>query len=309
MLSRREIARRKQSQARIIGMGILAILFGIITIFQEPLTTTFEKLDGTYDNIENNCEIRFIDVGQGDACLVVSDGYNILIDGGDNNKGTIVKDYLQNLDITKIDMIIATHPHADHIGGLDYVIDNFEVERVLMPEIPEKTLPTTITFYDFLEAMDNKGITPEFPEPNDVYTFGRGEFVILDTYEEYNNLNDYSIVAKFTYDDNISTLFTGDCEDHKEEDLLLNYRFSDFDSDILKVGHHGSSSSTTIEFYDAVDPQVCIISCGLDNRYGHPHEITLKTIATNNAQLYRTDLHGHITVSLGDNGLDITTEK
>lgn len=293
----------------IIVVLLLAMFLTEKFELNKKLTNVINVMDGVADEIEGSCEIRFIDVGQGDACLVVSDGYNILIDGGDNNKGSIVEDYLKILDITKIDMIIATHPHADHIGGLDHIIDNFEVGRVLMPEIPEKTLPTTITFYDFLEAMENKGITPEFPQPNDVYKFGKGEFVILDAYEEYNNLNDYSIVTKFTYDGNITTLFTGDCEEHKEEDLLLNYRLQDLKSDILKVGHHGSSSSTTIEFYEQVDPLFCVISCGTDNRYGHPHDITLKTIASNDATIFRTDLQGHITMNLAEDGIYVTTQK
>lgn len=305
----------KIKSSGLIGIVVIILAISIVIFLNRDgyidnnVTNTINSINLDTNNVDLVCELRFIDVGQGDACLVISDGYNILIDGGDNNKSSVVEEYLKYLGITTLDMIIATHPHADHIGGLDHVINNFEVKRVLMPDIPDETLPTTITFYDFLDSMDNAGITPEFPQPNDVYKFGKGEFVILDTYEKYNNLNDYSIVTKFTYDNNISTLFTGDCEEHKEEDLLLNYRFSDFESDILKVGHHGSSSSTTEEFYKAVDPDICVISCGINNKYNHPHDITLETISSNNAKVYRTDLQGNITIGIDIDGVYVTTER
>lgn len=262
-----------------------------------------EKITGT----DYDMQVHFIDVGQGDSALIVSDGNVILIDAGENDKGKTVVDYIKKLGITKIDMLISTHPHSDHMGGLDTVINTFEIGKIVMPKLQDSIVPTTKTYTGFLTAVAEKGLKITPAKPGEEYTFGKGLLKILGPVGEFESLNDSSVLAKFTYDNN-SFLFTGDMEKTAEKATLLEKNI-DLKADVLKVAHHGSSTSTTKEFLKAVSPQYCIIPVGDDNSYNHPSSKTLDTIKPTSAKIYRTDYQGSIVFSITDGELSIDYEK
>ena len=240
-----------------------------------------------------NLKVHFIDVGQGDAIFIQKDGQNMLIDAGENQYGKVVCDYLKKNGVVKLDYVIGTHPHSDHIGGLDDVINTFDIGKVLLPKVSHSTK----TFEDVLLAIQKKGLKITTPMAGDAYDLGEAKWTILGPNNAtYDNLNDYSVVIKLEFENN-SFLFTGDAEKSSEEEILKG-NISPA-AEVLKVGHHGSVSSTTDDFLGKVSPKVAIISLAKDNSYGHPHKEILERLEENKIKIYRTDIHGTI-VAIGD---------
>ena len=316
------MAKKAQKKVNLVAVILLSICLAAYTLMYLserfhldgiPTLSQFRDfLDGKSTSLadipENtDCSVHFIDVGQGDCSLILSDGAAILIDAGENDKGGIVLDYLKKLGITKLDLVIGTHPHSDHIGGLDTVIEGVSVEKVLLPRIPDEIVPTTKTYTDLLTAVADNGLKVTAAKPGDSYTFGAGELTILGPNRAYDDLNNMSVVCRFDYGTN-SFLFTGDMETTAESDVLEQWG-DELPADVLKVGHHGSTTSTGKAFYRAVSPEYCVILVGDGNDYGHPHAKTLKTLSSNEAEIYRTDFQGSIVFSVIEDGLRISTEK
>jgi competence protein ComEC len=235
-----------------------------------------------------NLKIHFIDVGQGDSILIQQGDRFMLIDAGDNQYEQTVVNYLKQNNVSKLDYVIGTHPHADHIGGLDAVINAFDVEKIIMPGI----IHTTKTFEDVIVAIKNKGLKITTPNAGDTYTLGNAKFTIVaPNSSSYDNLNNYSVVLNLKHGSN-SFLFTGDAEDVSENEILnKNY---DIKADVLKVGHHGSNTSTSAEFLKAVNPKYAVIQVEKDNKYGHPHAEVIERLQQYNIEIYRNDLNGTI---------------
>jgi competence protein ComEC len=234
-------------------------------------------------------EVHFIDVGQGDSIYIKTSEQNILVDGGD--RGDTVLNYLRNKGVQTLDLVIGTHPHADHIGGLINVFKAMPVAEVIDPAV----VHTTKTFEDYLTIIDQKDIKFTEGRAGIVRNLGGGATmqVIHPSFPSSSNLNDASIVARVSFG-NVSFLLTGDANQSALSQILNSgYRI---DSTILKVGHHGSKSGTTQAFLDAVNPEIAIIMCGKNNSYGHPHEETLKKLNAANADIFRTDLHGTVVI-------------
>lgn len=241
------------------------------------------------DNIENNLFIHFIDVGQGDSTLIVFPNNEVaLIDAGTRAGRKEVVNYIKDKNIKKIDYLIGTHPHEDHIGGLPEVIRNFEIGKVYLPN---KTNNTAI-FEELLNEIKNHNL--KITEgTSGVSIIGNEdlEFMILAPSREYDSINDSSIVAKVVYKD-FSTIIMGDAEKESEADIIKEgYNLK---ADILRVGHHGSSTSSTKEFLDKVQPTYSVISLGNDNSYGHPHRETIESLDNIDSIILRTDLLGTI---------------
>lgn len=252
------------------------------------------------NNVDGSLSVHFIDVGQGD-CIYINQGeYNMLIDAGNNEDGEKLVSYLKSLNVNGFDYVIGTHPHEDHIGGMDDIINNFEIENYYMPD----KLSTTKTFEDVLDALDAKGLSYNVPKIDDEFKLGDATFKVIYSGDDTNDINDSSIVLKMTYGDN-SFLFTGDATSNVEE-IILN---KDIKSDVLKVAHHGSSYSSTTEFLDKVDPKYAIISVGTNNSYNHPASITLQKLSNRDITVYRTDLDGTIIFTSDGTNLSVQTKK
>ena len=231
--------------------------------------------------------IHIIDVGQGDSILLQTpNNKNILVDGGTDDSEHIVKSYLKKQKIKCIDYIIATHPDSDHIGGIDNIIKKFQVKSVYMPEQSTDSLD----YKNLLTACSAKDITINYLYKGDTLKIEDSiDLLVLSPsfIQNENNLN--SIVFKLDFKDK-SFLFTGDAELSNENDIINSFKLEDVD--FLKVGHHGSSSSTSVNFLNEITPDVAVISCGYKNQYGHPHRSTLDNLSNSGTTTYRTDLSG-----------------
>lgn len=250
--------------------------------------------------VQDAAVVHFIDVGQADAILIVSDNSSVLIDAGTNSSGEAVLNYIKALGINKIDYLIGTHPHEDHIGGLDTIINGLDIENILMPRHSSNTQ----TYEDVLIAAKDKGLKITAAKAGGSFTAGQCLFSILAPSGEYDNTNNYSIVLRMEVG-NISMLFTGDAESQSEARMLQEG--AQLKSDLIKIGHHGSDTSSSPEFLQAVSPRYAVISVGEDNPYGHPSAQTLKNLE--GVELYRTDLMGTITASTDGREISFSISK
>lgn len=261
---------------------------------------TAESAAGRED--EDNIKVHYINVGNADAILLQQGGFSMLIDAGENKNGKMVVEYIKNLGITKLDYLIGTHPHSDHIGGMDDVIYAFEIGQIIMPKVSH----TTKTYEEVLIAAKDKGHKITGAKSGQTYSLGNARAEILSPVKDkYENLNEYSVVLRVTYENN-SFLFTGDMEKYNEKELLqANVNLF---ADVLKVAHHGSSTSSTAAFLQAVNPKYGIISVGKDNDYGHPHTQILRRL-TSTMTVYRTDENGTITATGDGSSITIAAER
>lgn len=281
---------------------LLIFIITISVLFTATACTDLAVSEGENNTNEENLRVHFIDVGQGDAILIQNGNKSMLIDAGDNKYGQIVVDYLKDNGVSKLDYLIGTHPHADHIGGLDEVIKNLEIGTIIMPRLNHDTK----TYEDVLLAVQEKGLKINSPKIAEDYELGEVKWTILaPNSEEYESLNNYSVVVKLEYGNN-SFLFTGDAESLSEDEILNLHNGALTEIDVLKVGHHGSSSSTCDEFLEEVNPQIAIIQLGEDNSYGHPHQETIEKLENKRIEIYRNDLNGNI--MLTSDGDDINVE-
>ena len=247
--------------------------------------------------------VHFVDVGQGDGAIVVCDGKTLVIDGGTAENGAKMVEYLQNtLHVSKVDFVIGTHPHADHIGGLPDVIRACKVKKLYSPVDEFEAKP----FETMKRAADDKKLKITVPQAGQSFSLGRAKVEFLAPLGIYDNVNDLSLVVRITYGQT-AFLFMGDAERPSEYDMTDSGE--DLSATVLKVGHHGSNTSTSYVFLRQVMPAYAIISCGKDNAYGHPHEEVLSRLADEVAAVYRTDECG--TIVCRSNGAKVTvrTEK
>ena len=249
---------------------------------------------------EGELRVSFIDVGQGDSEFIeLPNGETLLIDAGTNETGADVVNYIESLGYSSIDYVVGTHPHEDHIGGLDDVIRTFDVESVYMPKVTADTK----TFEDVLDAVAEKGLSINTAKAGVTLVDGDGLSVkmLAPVLDEYDNTNDYSAVIRIVYDDT-SFIFMGDAEQYAESLIT-----GDVSADVLKVGHHGSSTSTGEAFLQRVSPSYAVISCGFDNSYGHPHIETMEKLGSLGIPVLRTDEMGTVVAESDGTEINIKT--
>lgn len=249
---------------------------------------------GAAMSVEGTLQLHFFDVGQGDAALIqFPDGRNALIDAGPNASADELLQYLRELGVSRIDYLIASHPHEDHIGGMDEVVNALAIGEIYMPRLASDLTPTTKAYERLLTAIQNKGLTIKRCRPlTDIIREEGTSLQVLSSDEAvHQDLNNSSAVVKLTFG-NCRVLFTGDIEAEAETALLEANR--DVAADLLKVGHHGSSTSTSEAFLQAVSPRFAVISCGRDNSYGHPNAQTLNRLKNAGAAVSRTDEEGTV---------------
>lgn len=262
---------------------------------QKENTTAVSKAKKT---VNGTLKVSYIDVGQADSILIQQGSKSMLIDAGNNEDSNTVKNYIFNQGITKLDYVIGTHPHEDHIGGMDYIINSFKIGKIYMP----KATSNTKTFRDVVSAIKAKGLKITAPVVGQTFKIGSATATILAPNSSgYEDLNNFSIVIRVTFGSN-SFMFDGDAEDVSENEMLA--KGLNVSADVLKVGHHGSSSSTTEAFLNKVNPKYAVISCGKDNSYGHPHKSTMDRLKAEGIKIYRTDENGTIVAT--SNGKNIT---
>jgi competence protein ComEC len=232
---------------------------------------------------------HFIDVGQGDAILVTAPGGNMLIDTSESKAREALDDYLKTAGVEEIEYLVLTHPDADHIGNADFIIQNYVIKNIIMTDY----VATSKTYERLLDAIEASSANVIIGESG--YRFNIGELTntIIAPNSDYDDPNEMSIVVKSTYGET-SVMLTGDAEKKSEADSLKKWSADTFKCNILKVGHHGSSSSTTEAFLNAVDPDIAVISCGSGNKYGHPHDEVIERLLAKGVEIYQTDEDGDI---------------
>lgn len=293
---------------------LLLLLLTILICFSGcvPLPAELPSVDlpqpfdqPTPDRAEGTLMVEFIDVGQGDASLIhLPDGKTMLIDAGERKEGARVLEVLEEQGITRLDYVIGTHPHTDHIGGLQAVIETIDIGKIYMP----KKMHTTKTFENLLQAISEKGLKVNTAKAGVTVLEEQGLFAafVAPNGDDYEELNDYSAVLRLTFG-TTSFLFTGDAEAVSEHEMLAEGH--SLSAEVLKVGHHGSTTSNTVAFLNAVSPTHAVISCGEDNSYGHPHQQILKRLSALDATVWRTDKQGTVTVTSDGTTLTVTSEK
>lgn len=252
---------------------------------------TEQKDDTATVQLTDTLTVHFLDVGQGDCTLITCGEHAMLIDAGDNNMGTTVEMYLKKQNITKLDYVIGTHPDADHIGGMDVVIYKFDCDTIILPEFEKDTK----TYRDVIDTINNKNYKITRPKAGQTYSLGQAQFTIISPVsDDYgDDANNYSVGIRLVFGDT-SFLLAGDAEEEAEEDMLESGE--ELKADVYKASHHGSKSSNTEEFMEAVRPEYAVISCGEDNTYGHPHAQTLNTFRSMGIKVFRTDEQGAIII-------------
>lgn len=292
--------KKKWCTVLIIALVVIAAAVISVSEMQDGSLPTWDVLYGTAGLTEpqtepsqNNLTVHFIDVGQGDSILVQTPQENMLIDAGDNTQKKNLLVYLEEYGVTALDYAVATHPHSDHIGSMDDVLQALPVRSILMPRLSESNTPSNSSYQNFLTAVQQSGAKVIAAKPGMTFSMGQAEFTVLGPVSQAENINNMSVILRLDWGET-SFLFTGDAETAEEKEIL-NGEYADYlEADVLKLGHHGSTSSSSKKFLQAVEPTYGIISCGVDNDYGHPHRETLDKAEKLGIQILRTDEMGSI---------------
>lgn len=274
----------------LLALGMIGKQFfpDVLNSVQLVVSKTLATADSTVQIAKGDMQVHFIDVGQADCILIQAEGENMLIDAGNNEDSNTVVSYLEECGVSSLTYVIGTHPHEDHIGSLDTVIQTFFIGEVFLPDV----VHTTQTYEDVLQAIQEKGLSITEPVAGTSYSLGDATFTIVAPNEDYgDDFNNWSIGIRLVHGDN-TFLFCGDAEQEAEEDMCNNGL--DLSADVLKVSHHGSNTATSDEFLKAVSPTYAVIMCGKDNSYGHPHQETLQKLENTGITVYRTDIDGTI---------------
>ena len=304
----------KRTRRRPAWVGVLALLVvaaaGILRYLGVDWNTLLPAGAGapaaSQTAPEGTLQVYYFDVGQADSELIcLPTGEHILIDAGTSSTQEELVRQLRSLGAETLDLVVATHPHADHIGGMAAVLEALTVEQILMPVTSGDSTPTTQTYETLLDAIEAEGLTVTPAQAGEEIWNGGGASlqVLAPNAQSYGDLNDYSVVLRLVYGAD-SFLFTGDAEETSEEEMLS--RGWTLNATVLKCGHHGSETSTSQPFLDAVRPQYAVISCGVDNDYGHPDQVTLDRLEAVGAEVFRTDLQGTIVASTEGSGVTMT---
>lgn len=260
----------------------------------------------SYMTPEGELQVHFIDLGNADCILVRQGEHNLLIDAGDVGDEKEIVDYLDRHGVKKLDLVIATHPHADHIGEMAAVLDRYPVDCFIMAFMPEGKEPTTNVYRKMLQVLDEKDIPLEEAEPGHVYTLGTAQLQILAPLAEDSDPNAMSVVTRLTFG-NRSFLFTGDAEAGVERQILT--KGYNVKADVLKAGHHGSRTSSSDPFLRAVAPEYVMITCGTGNSYGHPHDETIRRLEDAGVKYYRADMCGDVVFTTDGTVLSVKVGK
>ena len=293
-------AARKEKALKLIGfLVVVGIIIFACRQYWSKTAHTFPA--------EDKLVVHFIDVGQGDCTFLAANGTTMLVDCGEDSVSSYVVNYLEKLGVGRLDYVIATHPHSDHMGGMYRIIDTFDVGEVIIPHIPDEQLPTAIFFDRFLDSCEKQDIVVSEAEVGRIISIGdaRAEITAPDG-QFYENINNYS-VSFMLYHGKNSFLLTGDAEAESEAAMLESGKLSR--ASVYKAGHHGSAYSSTEELLEVIRPKIAVISCGKENSYGHPADSTIKRLRKYTDNIYRTDICGNIVIESDGEKLSVTPER
>ena len=263
-----------------------------------------------FSGVETDIEklsVHYIDVGQGDSIYITSGGEGMLIDCGESGETDRVISYLENMGVSKIDYVVGTHPHSDHMGGMSKIVEYFDIGEMIIPNIDDSDTPTTKYFEKFLTACAEKGLSITTAKLGRKIELGDAELeIIAPNSDDYSNVNNYSVGFIMHHGEN-SFIFTGDAEKLAEDEMLEKGLLEDID--VYKAGHHGSDTSSSEDFLNVIKPDYAVISCGEGNSYGHPNDITIENLSKFTDNIYRTDLCGTIVFESDGRELTVKTER
>lgn len=286
------MAKRKSINPKAVTAVVLAIVAILAFVFTRFGSNVKKPADTASTPSETGkMTVSFIDVGQGNCTLLRCKDKTILVDAGEVGAADTVINYIKNLKIDTLDCVIATHPHSDHIGALTKVLYEFKIKDLIMPEIPEDIIPTSKTYEKFLTAVSENAENVIAAEPGETYSYGEMNMEIFAPLHDYDDLNDMSVVSRISYGET-SVMFMGDATSAVEKDLLSER--TDYSATILNVGHHGSKTSSSEAWLEAVNPEYAVICCGLNNDYGHPNKVVTNRLEKLGIDFFRTDLLGTI---------------
>ena len=300
MAERRKTGRRKTVKRGSKGIAAVAAVLiliagGYVNYDELAGLTGFDYISDTEFKetaVSGEMKITFLVVGQGDCTVIQTDGHHMMIDAGNNNQGEKVVSFLEENGIEILDYLIFTHPDADHIGGGDNVLEAVEVEKVIMPDVTNDT----VTYDEVMEDLDILETEVIYPEAGDRFKLGDAEFTVLCPaleFVEEEDINEASVGVRLVHGKN-AVVMCGDAEEGSEREMVRRFG-KGLECDVLKCGHHGSSTATSDIFLEAANPTWAVISCGIENPYGHPHREVLSRLEEEDIQIYRTDEMGSVT--------------
>lgn len=318
-MAKKRRSKKQETQLRSLLLSAVAVVICIAaSLFlgqdrlNEILDVLFTQsgLSSAPAQVEGDLKVHFIDVGQGDCTLIQTETQNVLVDAGERGNGDTIIAYLRAQKVRELDLVVATHPHSDHIGSMPEVLEEFPARELLFGNVPEKLTPTSRIYEKLLDEIDSKSIPVTEAAPGLQYDLGGGAQITVlgPVSDDADDLNNTSVVFRLDYG-STAFLFTGDAEKASEREILASPLRTRLRADVLKLGHHGSSTSTTREWLDAVRPKIAVALLGADNEYGHPHKETLEKLAASNITLYRSDLQGTIVIGSDGETLSVSAEK
>ena len=293
--------RKRTKKETLITIAIILIIL-IATNIKNAILENQDNSRG--ESVEGELILTMIDVGQADCFLLMQNGETALVDCGTRSTGKDAVEYLKSIGITKLDYVFGTHPHDDHMGGMYDVITNFEVGKVIIPEIKETI--TTNWYTKLMGELQSGSYIVENPKVGDIYYLGEASMVVLGPISDANgNTNNYSTVMKVSFGE-MDIIMTGDAETEVEEEILATN--VDLDAEILKMGHHGSDTSSSEEFLDAISPDYALISTKVGNKYEHPIKSTMDNLKQRNIEVYRTDENGTVIATITSDSVSFNCE-
>lgn len=272
---------------------------------QETTAPTYQETSSNIQDVEGQLVVHMIDVGQADCFLLVQDGKTALVDCGTRSTGKDAVEYLKELGITKLDYVIGTHPHDDHMGGMYDVLVNFEIGTVILPDVKEGTI-TANWYLKLMNELNTGNYNVEHVKQGDSFKLDDAKIQVLAAETDVDgNTNNYSIVLKVSFGQ-MDMIMTGDAETEVEKIILESGTY--IDAEILKVGHHGSDTSSSEAFLDAISPDYALISCKVGNKYEHPIKSTMDKLEERNIEVYRTDECESVIMTITTDGVTFNCE-
>lgn len=273
---------------------------------QQELAGYFEEVGPAVSYVDGDVTVHFIDVGQGSCVLIKAGDQAVLLDAGETDQGGKIVRYLEAQGVSRLNYVVASHPHSDHIGGMSMVFNKIPTDYVIMPNIKDEFIPTTRVYEDFLTTIQQQKIAVISANMGQRYAVGAGQMTILQPQGDFQDLNDMSIGVLFRYD-KTAFLYTADMETQAEKALLQTNQ--NIQADVFALGHHGSKTSSTEALLDRIGAAYYVVQSGYQNKYGHPHKEAVERVSRRGGTLYRNDLEGTIVFASDGKQLSVHTEK